>query len=71
MSMPGASGTEDIARRIRSVRGQRVLLDSDLAELYGVSTGRLNEAVKRNPGHFPVDFAFRVTELELGNSSRK
>ena len=46
-------------------RGQKVLLDSDLAELYGVSTKRLNEAVKRNPDRFPEDFAFRLSVGEV------
>jgi len=44
------------------VRGQRVLLDADLARLYGVSTGRLNEQVKRDPERFPADFMFQLTK---------
>lgn len=55
----------DIAKRIRIVRGQRVLLDSDLALLYGVSTKRLNEQVRRNIERFPVDFVFTMTDQEL------
>jgi hypothetical protein len=47
------------------IRGQRVLLDADLAVLYGVPTGRLNEAVKRNRDRFPVDFMFQLS-LEEG-----
>ena len=44
--------------RIYTVRGRRVILDSDLAELYGVPTKRLNEQVRRNQERFPADFAF-------------
>lgn len=51
----------NLAERIYLVRGRRVLLDSHLAELYGVSTGRLNEQVRRNWSRFPDDF---VLELE-------
>jgi len=46
------------------VRGQRVILDSDLARMYGVTTSRFNEAFKRNIERFPQDFAFRLTEDE-------
>jgi phage regulator Rha-like protein len=57
---------------IRLARGQRVILDSDLARIYGVSTKRLNEAVKRNSDRFPLDFMFRLTtdEAELYRRSR-
>jgi len=61
---------EDIARRIHSVRGQRVMLDSDLAELYGVETRALNQAVKRNAGRFPGDFVFRLSREEASNLRR-
>ena len=47
-----------IANRIYAVRGQKVMLDRDLAELYGVPTGTLNQAVKRNRSRFPADFMF-------------
>ena len=50
--------------KILFVRGVRVMIDSDLAELYGVSTRRLNEQIKRNAKRFPEDFMFRLTELE-------
>jgi len=50
--------------RILTLRGQRVLLDADLAELFGVTTKRLNEQVKRNRGKFPVDFVFKLTPRE-------
>ena len=55
---------ERIERAILSIRGEKVMLDSDLAELYGVLTGALNQAVKRNLGRFPPDFMFRLTEAE-------
>jgi hypothetical protein len=55
---------ERIERVILSIRGEKVMLDSDLAELYGVLTGALNQAVKRNLGRFPPDFMFRLTEAE-------
>lgn len=50
--------------RIFIVRGQRVILDSDLAELYGVATKRLNEKVRRNPQRFPRDFVFLLSAVE-------
>jgi hypothetical protein len=49
---------------IRSIRGVRVMLDSDLAAIYGVSTKRLNEQVKRNLNRFPADFMFQLTAKE-------
>jgi len=55
---------ERIERAILSIRGERVMLDSDLAELYGVSTKVLNQAVKRNAARFPADFCFRLTVNE-------
>ncbi|MBD3331113.1 hypothetical protein GF354_06360 [Candidatus Peregrinibacteria bacterium] len=48
-------------------RGQRVILDRDIAKLYGVSTKRLNEQVRRNSYRFPEDFAFRLNRIELEN----
>ena len=50
---------------IREIRGQRVLLDSDLAAIYGVPVSRLNEAIKRNPDRFPADFMFQLTRAEF------
>jgi hypothetical protein len=50
---------------IVTVRAERVILDFHLASLYGVSTGRLNEQVKRNAARFPADFAFRLKNQEL------
>ena len=53
-----------IERRILLLRNEKVMLDSDLAELYGVEARALNQAVKRNPGRFPADFMFRLTDAE-------
>src|SRR3569833_683691 len=53
-----------IESRIFLIRGQKVLLDSDLAELYEVSTGALNQAVKRNRERFPEDFMFQLSRQE-------
>lgn len=55
---------ENIAKRILFIRGEKVLLDSDLAVLYGVSAKRLNEQVRRNKKRFPPDFMFRLTVAE-------
>lgn len=55
---------ERIERRIWLIRGQKVMLDSDLATLYQVQTFNLNKAVKRNPDRFPGDFMFRLTNRE-------
>ncbi|MEW5993198.1 MAG: ORF6N domain-containing protein [Candidatus Zixiibacteriota bacterium] len=54
-----------VENRIYLIRGQRVMLDSDLAELYGVTTKRLNEQVKRNTERFPADFMFRLNPAEV------
>lgn len=53
-----------IGARIVLLRGQKVLLDSDLAQLYGVETRRLNEQVRRNGDRFPADFMFRLDDTE-------
>jgi hypothetical protein len=55
-----------LAHRILTIRGQRVMIDADLAQLYGVSTRALNQAVKRNALRFPADFMFRLTHAEKG-----
>jgi hypothetical protein len=55
---------EEVTRRILFVREQKVLLDVDLARLYGVTTGNLNKAVSRNRARFPKDFMFRLTQEE-------
>ena len=56
-----------VEQLILEVRGQKVLLDRDLAELYDVTTGALNQAVSRNADRFPEDFAFRLTRTEADN----
>ena len=53
-----------VESRIHELRGQRVMLSSDLAELYGVTTGNLNKAVKRNLDRFPTDFMFQLKKEE-------
>jgi phage regulator Rha-like protein len=58
---------ERIERAIIVVRGEKVMLDSELAEIYGVETKILNQAVKRNASRFPSDFMFQMTHVELAN----
>ena len=58
---------ERIAHRILLVRGRKVLLDAELAALYGVSTKRFNEQVRRNAARFPEDFMFRLSANEWGS----
>ncbi len=60
-----AVSSDRIEGSILIIRGHKVILDSDLAVLYGVSVGRLNEAVKRNRDRFPVDFMFQLTSEEF------
>lgn len=55
---------EHVERKILLIRGHKVMLDNDLAELYGVPTKRLNEQVRRNQARFPADFMFQLTEVE-------
>ncbi|WP_318678522.1 ORF6N domain-containing protein [Treponema sp.] len=54
-----------IRSKIHVIRGQQVMLDRDLAELYGVETKVLNQAVKRNKGRFPEEFCFQITREEV------
>jgi phage regulator Rha-like protein len=61
---------ERIERAILSIRGEKVMLDSDLAELYGVETKGLNQAVKRNIARFPADFMFQLTREEHDDLAR-
>jgi ORF6N domain len=56
--------SERVERTILLIRGHKVMLDTDLADLYGVTTKRLNEQVKRNRNRFPVDFMFQLTSKE-------
>ena len=58
--MPSDALTVQVERRIYLIRGEKVMLDHDLAELYGVDTGALNRAVKRNTDRFPGDFMFQL-----------
>ena len=59
-----AASVELIERKIYLIRGQKVMVAHDLAELYGVTTSRLNEQVTRNKMRFPEDFMFRLTKEE-------
>lgn len=59
--------TEVIREKIYFIRGRKVMLDRDLARLYGVPTHRLNEAVKRNLKRFPEDFMFQINKNEASN----
>lgn len=60
-------GSSTIENKIISLRGQRVILDRDLAAIYGVQTRDLNKAVSRNKNRFPEDFMFQLTAQEQGN----
>jgi hypothetical protein len=62
-----AQAPQALGSRILEVRGQRVLLDSDLADLYEVDTKRLNEQVKRNAERFPADFMFQLSPEEFAD----
>jgi len=62
--VPPKSVAARIEARIHVIRGERVMLDADLAALYGVTTAALNLAVRRNPGRFPPDFLFQLTPDE-------
>ena len=61
---------ERIQRSIFLIRGEKVMLDADLAEIYGVTTKALNQAVKRNAIRFPEDFMFRLTATEADKLNR-
>jgi hypothetical protein len=61
------ASVEQIESRIFLIREQKVMLDQDLAELYGVETKRLNEQVRRNSERFPEDFMFQLTDEEFAN----
>jgi hypothetical protein len=67
MNSPIINQEEDIKTKIYTIRGLQVMLDRDLAELYGVETRRLNEQVKRNSERFPAEFMFQLTKQELEN----
>jgi hypothetical protein len=59
--------TDDVTTLIVTVRGKKVILDADLARIYGVPTKRLNEQVRRNTDRFPADFAFVLTDQEVAD----
>jgi hypothetical protein len=65
--MSNTAPTQQIERQILQVRGRKVLLDVDLAVLYGVTTKRLNEQVRRNRSRFPDDFMFQLTSEEVAH----
>ena len=67
MKVPINPALDTIESRILLLRGQKVMLDADLAELYGVKTKRFNEQVRRNRERFPADFMFRLTDQEVAN----
>src|SRR5271157_5940143 len=64
MGNQGLSRVDNIGSLIRTIRGQKIILDSDLARIFGVPTFRFNEAIKRNRERFPDDFLFRLTREE-------
>ena len=55
----------EVASKIATIRQQAVIADADVAELYGVETRRINEAVRNNPDKFPIDYMFPLTDSEL------
>jgi hypothetical protein len=67
MPRKAAATPEPLEPLIRNIRGERVILDSDLARVYGVELRALNQAVKRNAERFPSDFAFRLSVEEVAN----
>jgi hypothetical protein len=67
MGMLMGKGVEAVAGLVRWVRGERVMLDADLARLYGVETRALNRAVRRNVKRFPSDFMFLLVNEEVAN----
>jgi len=67
MPPPNKLTADQLGRLIYEIRGQRVMLDSDLASIYGVETKALNRAVKRNADRFPKDFMFQISSREWQN----
>jgi len=70
MSKTDLISIKRIEKAIYPIRGERVMLDRDLAELYGVSTAALNQAVRRNRDRFPEDFMFQLTSAEVAELNR-
>ena len=74
MKKPAELGAIDIAAvqsRMLTIRNQQVLLDRDVAALYGVQTKEINQAIRNNPGKFPEGFVFQLNEQEFGNWKSK
>jgi len=67
MDFSNSISQEVITSKIYLIKGVRVMIDSDLAELYGLETKALNQAVKRNIERFPKDFMFELSEKEFAN----
>ena len=67
MLPPNMLTTDQLSRLIYDIRGQPLMLDSDLAAIYGVETKALNRAVKRNADRFPKDFMFQISSREWQN----
>ena len=67
IAISGVTGADAIRARILTIRGVQVMLDRDLAELYGVTTGALNQAVKRNMNRFPERFMFQLNKTEYAD----
>ena len=65
--MPEIVPGNQVEQKIYLLRGKKIMLSHDLAELYGVTTFNFNKAVKRNPGRFPEDFMFQLTREEFKN----
>jgi len=70
MSTTNLISIEKIEKAIYLIRGEKVMLDRDLANLYGVSTAALNQAVRRNRERFPNDFIFQLTSAEIAELNR-
>ncbi|GAB1232700.1 hypothetical protein UT4_11660 [Ferrigenium sp. UT4] len=64
--MSDISKIENLKNKLIELRGQDVLLDSDVAQLYGVETKRINEAVKNNPEKFPAEYIIRIEQERVG-----
>ena len=70
-SIPLSAVHSDVQRMIVNVRNQQVIIDADVAKLYGVETKRINEAVRNNPDKFPADYMFMLTPDELSDLRSK
>ncbi len=69
--MSGLIKIENLKELIIEIRDEKVLIDSDLAQIYGVETKRINEAVKNNPDKFPQDYMFQLNESEFADLQSK